>query len=73
MFPLKETSTNTTAGSSGLSGMSTQHNAHPHDTFPFDASDLIPISIRSPRRIARDPDRIQDFIVVDALTEIGEI
>jgi hypothetical protein len=73
VFPLKETSTNTTAGSSALSGMSSQHNAHPHDTFPFDASDLIPISIRSPRRIARDPDRIQDFIVVDALTEIGEI
>ena len=53
--------------------MSSQQYAHPHDTLPFDASDLIPLSIRSPRRMARDPDRIQEFLVVDAFTEIGEI
>jgi hypothetical protein len=69
MLTLKQDFTNTTAGSSAFSARSS---SHPHDTLPLDPSDFVPVSVRSPR-MARDPDRIQELIAIDAYTEIGEI
>jgi hypothetical protein len=73
MLALKQNGTNTTANSSAFSGMSSPHHPHPHDIVLLDPSDLIPISVRSPRRMARDPDRIHEFLAIDPYTEIGEI
>lgn len=66
---LKQDGTMTTAGSS----LSSPAHSHPHDTMPLDPSDFVPVSVRSTRKTLYDPDRIQEFLAIDAHTEIGEI
>lgn len=74
--PLKQNNTPSTAGSSVHSGR------HPHETFPFDTTDMfntteddediIVVSLGGTGRHC-DPDRLREILVMNHETELGEI
>ena len=81
---VKRCATLTTAGSSVYSGLSSPFSKHPHDTFPFEATDLLQTSVEEDAEIItttvvhlsggkEDPDRLKSVLVLHHDTELGEI